>query len=64
MGGLNEFAYECGYKKQPTQWQEINLLLIATYIALLRKAVHVYSSTTLEEVSYSHFLPEYILEVA
>ena len=50
-GGLKEFAYECRYKKQPTRWQEINILLIATYIALLRKAACVYCSTTQKGIS-------------
>ena len=60
-GGLKEFAYECGYKKQPTQWQEINLLLIATYIALLRKAACVYSSTIQKEISSLKFYPNSFL---
>ena len=56
-GGLKEFAYECGYKKQPTQWQENNILLIATYIALLRKAVCVYCSSTRKGISSLMFYP-------
>ena len=55
--GLKELAYECGYKKQPTQWQENNILLIATYIALLRKAVCVYCSTTQKDITSLMFYP-------
>ena len=37
-GGLREFSYKCGQKSIPKQWQDIHLLLLATYESLLRKA--------------------------
>ena len=45
-GGLRQFCYECGYKQQPTQWQEVHLLLVATYESLLRKAILEYASSS------------------
>lgn len=44
-GGLRQLAYECGHKKQPTQWQEIHMLLVALYEATLRKALLSFSNT-------------------
>ena len=41
-GGFKQMCSQCGYKKMPTQWQEIHLLLLALYQALLHKAVVVY----------------------
>ena len=43
-GGLKQLAYECGHKKLPTQWQEINMLLLALYETLLRKSLTAFSS--------------------
>ena len=40
--GFKHMCSQCGYKKMPTQWQEIHLLLMALYQALLHKAVVVY----------------------
>ena len=42
-GGLKQFVYNCGHKKEITQWQEINMYLIALYDALLRKAARSYA---------------------
>ena len=41
-GGFKQMCSQCGYKKMPTQWQEIHLLLLALYQSLLHKAVLVY----------------------
>ena len=43
-GGLKEFAIKCGYKANNiiSQWQDINLLLLATFEALMRKATTEY----------------------
>ena len=43
-GGLRQLSYECGHKKMPTQWQEIHMLLVALYEALLRKALLAFST--------------------
>lgn len=49
-GGLKQLSYECGYKKIPTQWQEIHLLILALHEALLQKAVLTYISMDEMEV--------------
>ena len=50
-GGLKEFAAKCGYKANNiiTQWQDINLLLLSTCEALMRKATVEYMKTTCED---------------
>ena len=50
-GGLKEFAVKCGYKANNviTQWQDITLLLLATYEALMRKATAEYVKTACED---------------
>ena len=50
-GGLKDFAVKCGHKANNvvTQWQDINLLLLATYEALMRKATSEYMKTTSED---------------
>ena len=50
-GGLKDFAAKCGHKANNvvTQWQDINLLLLATYEALMRKATSEYMKTTSED---------------
>ena len=52
-GGFKQMCYECGHKKIPTQWQEIHMLLLALYQALLHKAVLVYNKT--EEASVGEY---------
>ena len=49
-GGLKEFAIKCGYKANNviSQWQDINLLLLATYEALMRKATAEFMKITTE----------------
>ena len=42
-GGLKQICSKCGYKKMPTQWQEIHLFLLALYQALLHKALLVFN---------------------
>lgn len=42
-GGFKQMCHECGYKKIPTQWQEIHMLLMALHQALLHKAMLAYS---------------------
>ncbi len=48
-GGFRQLCYECGHKKQPTQWQEIHMLLVATYETLLRKAILEYANRVGED---------------
>ena len=50
-GGLKDFAVKCGYKANNviTQWQDINLLLLSTYEALMRKATSEYVKTVCED---------------
>ena len=48
-GGLKEMCYECGYKKMPTQWQEIHMLILALYQSMLHKAVLTHN--TFEEAT-------------
>ena len=43
-GGLKQFAFQCGYKHELTQWQELHLMLMATHEVLLRKAVTEFKS--------------------
>ena len=52
-GGLRQLSYECGHKKQPTQWQEIHMLLVALYEATLRKALLAFSSQCELDISNS-----------
>ena len=49
--GLKDFTVKYGYKANIviTQWQDINLLLLATYVALMRKATGEYMKTTCED---------------
>ena len=42
-------CYECGYKKMPTQWQEIHMLICSLYQSLLHKAV--LTQNTFEEAN-------------
>ena len=42
-GGFRQLCSECGHKKLPTQWQEVHMLLLALYQALLHKAVVTYN---------------------
>ena len=50
-GGLKEFAIKCGYKANNiiSQWQDIHLLLLATYEALMRKATNEYMQITTDK---------------
>ena len=43
-GGLKQFTERCGYKHQLYKWQELHLMLVATYEAFMRKAVRQYTS--------------------
>lgn len=43
-GGLKQLAHDCGQKKIPTQWQDLHLLLLALYEALMRGALLEYSN--------------------
>ncbi len=51
------FSHRCGYKKELYQWQEIHLMLVATYETLLRKAVFCYISipSHKEKIQSNHF---------
>ena len=44
-GGFRQMCAQCGYKKTPTQWQDLHLLLLALYQALLHKAFLEFSKT-------------------
>ncbi len=56
-GGLKEFCHRCGYKKELYQWQEIHLMLAATYETLLHKAVFCYIAipSHKEKIQGKHF---------
>lgn len=42
-GGLKQFCNACGIKVELTQWQDIHIILLSTYEALLRTSVKEYN---------------------